>query len=137
MELLGPPERRERTPVDLDQIYPIDIQPFPRRQEKPQYPATGLPTSEACTARILFHVEVDGSVTPVRLEWEHPPDADFLKLFESSIRDAMAGWEYSPAHRIITTEQPDGSIEPKAIPIKAADRVIIRFRVVDGLGVVE
>ncbi|MBD3868493.1 MAG: hypothetical protein IFK94_10255 [Acidobacteria bacterium] len=49
----------------------------------------------------------------------------------------LAGWEFSPAHRIITTEHPDGLIDSKAIPIKSADRVIIRFHVVDGKGVVE
>jgi hypothetical protein len=137
MEILGPPPRREPTVEDLEKGYPTDLQAFARRQAKPDYPPEAVDGAQECTARILFHVEVDGTVTLVRLEWDPEPDSGFLQLFEDSIRNAMAGWEYSPAHRIITTEKPDGSIDSKAIPIKSADRVIIRFRIVDGKGVVE
>ena len=137
MELLGPPERRERTPADLGLTRPIDIQATPRRQGKPDYPRQALPSEQACAARILYHVEEDGSATLVRLEWDQAPDTSYLKLFEGTIRDAIAGWEFSPAHRLTIYENQDGVMESKAIPIKYADRVIIRFRVVDGRGVVE
>jgi hypothetical protein len=96
-----------------------------------------LPFIQSGTARILYHIEVDGSATLVRLEWDPAPDNDYIKLFEGSIQTAMAGWEFAPAHRIMTTEHPDGSIDSKAVPIKSADRVIIRFQVIDGKGVVE
>jgi hypothetical protein len=137
MEILGPPPRREPTPADLDRGYPTDLQAFARRQEKPSYPMEALPFVQSGTARILYHIEVDGSATLVRLEWDPGPDDDYLKLFEDSIQTAMAGWEFAPAHRIMTTEHPDGSIDSNAVPIKSADRVIIRFQVIDGKGVVE
>ena len=137
MELLGPPPRREPTPEDLDINHPMDIKAVPRRQGKPAYPPAGLPTEQACIARVLYHVEPDGSATLVHLEWDVPPGDAFTKLFEASIRDAIAGWEFSPAHRIITTEFPDGSRDSEAIPIKYADRAVIRFRVLEGRGVVE
>ena len=137
MELLGPPERRDPTPADLDLTRPMDIQAIPRRQGKPDYPPQALPTGQACAARILYHVEVDGSATLVRLEWDKAPDTSYLKLFEDSIRDAMAGWEFSPAHRLMIHEDQNGVLGSKAIPIKYADRVIIRFSVLDGKGIVE
>ena len=137
MEILGPPPRREPTPEDLRRPPHFETPAHARRQGKPEYPLEGLSTSQECMARILYHIEVDGSATLVRLEWDPAPGDGFLKLFEDSIREAITGWEFSPSHRLVPTEQPDGSIEPKAVPIKSADRVIIRFSVIEGRGVVE
>ncbi len=91
----------------------------------------------ACTARILYHVEVSGQATLIRLEWDVAPPPGHLEAFEDSITDAVDGWEFTAAFRIIREARDDGSIEPRIQPIPQAQHALVRFRVEDGKAVVE
>jgi hypothetical protein len=126
----GPrPEGVKRPPL----IYP----PQPLRQEPPEYPPEALDSEIGCTARLLYHVEKDGSPSLVRLEWEVTPPDQFLETFDATVRTAVEAWEFKPAYKIVPVELPDGAIEPEIIQVPSAHRALIRFRVIDGRGVVE
>jgi hypothetical protein len=123
------PEGEKRPPL----IYP----PEPLQQEAPEYPREALDSEVSCAARLLYHVESDGSASLVRLEWEKAPPEKFLATFDAAIRAAVAAWEFEPAQRVEPEKLPNGAIEPKMTPVPSAHRALIRFRVVDGRGVVE
>lgn len=127
------PESREPD----DRPPPLVIPPQALERPLPAYPETALADHVACTARVLFHVEPDGSVRLVRLEWDIPPPDEHVEAFESVIREVIPRWDYVPATRIEPRERPDGSIESKFRKIPKAQHSRIRFRVERGRGVVE
>ncbi len=135
LEHLPPPTpeplRKDQKPA------PLVLPPHPVTQSLPQYPQGVVEAEVSCSARLLYHVERDGSATLVRLEWEAAPPDEHLKAFEAAIRTATATWEFVPARKVVPVAQPDGSIEPEMQPVAEARRAIIRFRVEGGKGVVE
>ncbi len=116
---------------------PLVIPPAPFVQPLPVYPSQALEAEVACSARLLYHVERDGTARLVRLEWESAPPQEHLEVFEASIRNAIANWDFAPAQKIVPVKQPDGSIEPDGQPVPYAQHAIVGFRVVEGRGVVE
>lgn len=116
---------------------PMVLPPEPLSQSPPQYPKSAIEEEISGRAKLLYHVERDGSATLVRLEWLSAVPENHLEAFESAIETAVAGWTFTPARRIVPVTQPDGSIEPEMQPVAQAFRVIVRFRVEDGAGVVE
>jgi len=116
---------------------PLIIPPRILAQSLPQYPSGALEDGVACTARILYHVEVSGQATLVRVEWDVAPPSIHLGAFENSIADAVASWSFTAADRIIPEMQEDGSIESQIQPVPQAQHALIRFRVEDGKAVVE
>lgn len=116
---------------------PLIIPPQILAQDLPRYPGSALEEGVACTARILYHVEVSGRATLIRLEWDVPPPPVHLGAFEKAITDAVAGWAFNAAFRIIPETRDDGSIEPRHQPIPQAQHALVRFRVEDGQAVVE
>jgi outer membrane biosynthesis protein TonB len=115
---------------------PPEHPPVPLIQELPTYPPEALPSEIACTAYLLYHTEMDGTATFVRVDWIEPPPDDFLAAFESAVERAVQSWEFEPAFKIVPTEMDDGAIEPVIKKIRFASRARIRFMVVDGVGVV-
>ena len=91
----------------------------------------------ACSARVLYHIETSGSATLVRLEWDAPPPEQHREAFELAIQEAMAEWEFQPAMRVRGKKLPDGSTVPETRLVPKASYAVIRFRVVEGRGVVE
>jgi len=116
---------------------PRIIPPQVLAQHLPQYPSSALGDGVTCVARILYHIEVSGQATLVRLEWDIAPPADHLEAFEKSIVDAVALWAFHAAYRIIPETRDDGSIEPRNQSIPQAQHALVRFRVEDGKPVVE
>ena len=114
---------------------PIIIPPGPLHQILPKYPESALSEAVACVARILYHVEISGQATLVRLEWDDPPPAEYVTEFEEAIRTAISQWSFIPAVRIVSKTQDDGSIV--RTPVPKAQHALIRFRVEDGKAIVE
>jgi len=106
-------------------------------QALPRYPDAALGDEVHCTARLLYHIEVDGTASLVRLEWDPAPAAEYREAFEKAIREAVATWSYTAARRYRWKKNPDGSLEFEERAIPTARRAIIRFRVEKGRGVVE
>jgi hypothetical protein len=102
----------------------------------PSYPEVALADEVKCAARLLYHIQIDGSVTLVRLEWDEPPSSEYQLAFEEAIRDAIATWRYIPAKKWVPTKM-EGAIRtvPHAIP--KAERAIVGFHVEEGHGIVE
>lgn len=107
------------------------------KRDLPVYPQSALAEEVSCAARLLYHIQKDGRVTLVRLEWDDPPPVEHQQRFEESIQAAMAEWRFVPAVKIVSTELADGSLDLTRQPIPKAERAIVRFRVQDGRGVVE
>ena len=116
---------------------PLVIPPRPTVQSLPIYPKTALDDAVACVARILYHVEMSGEATLVRLEWDEPPPVEHLVDFEEAIGAAVAEWKFHAAFRIIPETQDDGSIEPVQKLLPKALHALIRFRVENGAPIVE
>ncbi len=110
--------------------------PVPIRQPLPEYPPEAVPLEIACTAYLLYHTEVDGSASFVRVDWTVLPPDDFVASFEDAIARAVESWEFEPAFKMVPAEMDNGSIEPVRKTIRFAARAIIRFMVVDGVGIV-
>jgi len=113
------------------------IPPSALKRPLPEYPEPALDEEIACTARLLYHVEASGAVKLVRLEWDVPPPPHHLAAFEASISEAISHWDYTPAVRIGVMKQPDGSVKSTYTTIPKAQHSLIRFRVVEGRGVVD
>ncbi len=116
---------------------PLIIPPQILAQHLPQYPGSALEDAVACTARILYHVEVSGTATLIRVGWDVAPPPVHLDAFEKSLADAVARWAFNAAYRIIPETRDDGSIETRHQPIPQAHHALVRFRVEDGQAVVE
>lgn len=115
---------------------PPEHPPIPVHQPLPEYPPEAVPLEIACTAYLLYHTEMDGSASFVRIDWTLPPPDGHIASFEAAIERAVEEWEFDPAFKIIPTEMDDGAIEPVRKTIRFAGRAIIRFMVVDGVGIV-
>lgn len=103
----------------------------------PSYPEAALPSEVACSAKLLYHIQTDGSAWLVRLEWAVPPPQDHRDSFEEALSEAVAEWRFTPARELAPKKMPDGSIEPEPRPIPTAVNAIIRFRMEEGKPVVE
>jgi hypothetical protein len=115
----------------------ISTPPVTLRQELPSYPEAAIADEIRCEARLLYHIETDGTARLVRLEWDLPPPDERRDAFESAIRNAVAGWEFVPSQRWTPVETEDGSTRRRPKPIPKAGRALVRFRVVDGTPIVE
>ncbi len=137
LEILPPPPSQPPPEGYEPKVRPPESAPVVRRQGLPRYPESALQSEVTCTARLLYHIQTDGSATLVLLEWDVPPPDEHLKAFEKAIKEAVGGWEFTPARRYVSTKMPDTSIRlvPKTIP--KAGRALIRFRVEKGRAVVE
>jgi hypothetical protein len=137
MEVLPPPPQKPVPEGHRTQPGRIVIPPIPKRLGPPRYPDAALGDEIACVAELLYHVEIDGTARLVRLEWQEPPPDEHLPEFEDTIRIAVADWEYTPALRLVPQKLPDGSTRIDHQPVPKARHAVVRFRVVNGKGVVE
>jgi hypothetical protein len=115
---------------------PPEHPPIPVHQPLPEYPPEAVASEIACTAYLLYHTEMDGSASFVRVDWTVPPPDDHIASFEAAIERAVESWEFEPAFKLVPTEMDDGAIEPVRKTIRFAGRAIVRFLVVDGVGIV-
>ena len=137
LELLPPPEPEQPSLGNVQKKPTPEASPETVSQALPRYPTSALEDRVACTARLLYHIQTDGSVTIVRLVWDPAPPQDHVEAFESAIRDAAATWEYMPAYRLRHKERDDGTAGFEKQLIPKARRAVIRFRVEGGQAVVE
>ena len=137
LEVLPPPPREPPPEGYTPRLRPPETPPETRRQSLPGYPESAVAFEVKCTARLLYHIQTDGSATLVRLEWEVPPPPEHLTRFEEKIQEAVASWEFIPAKKWVPTKMHDGSTTTVPHPIPKAERAVVRFRVEDGAGVVE
>ena len=135
IELLPPPVRI--APQGHEPPFRPELGPIELRQDLPAYPLSALGDAVACTARLLYHIETDGSASLVRLEWDEPPPPEHTDAFVSAIDAAMARWEFEPGRRWIKRTQPDGTSKREMQLIPKSGRALIRFRVDDGKPVVD
>ncbi len=137
LEVLPPPEFPPPPPGYKPSSLSPQIPPETIERPLPSYPDSALADEVACTARLLYHVETNGSARLVRLEWDLRPPEGHVASFESAIRDAVARWEFVPAVRFTRKEQPGKPTRYEKHVIPKAGRVLIRFRIADGKAVVE
>ena len=137
LEILPPPPRQPLPEGYKPKHRPHEIPPEVQDQALAGYPESAVADEVACTARLLYHILRDGSVTLVRLEWDEPPPPEHQASFEEKIREAILSWRFIPAKKWVPTRFEDGSITPVPQPIPIAERAIVRFRVEEGQGVVE
>ena len=137
LEILPPPPRQPLPVGYKPKFRPPETPPEVRERVLPTYPESAIATEIDCTARLLYHILRDGSVTLVRLEWDVPPPRQHRAEFEETIREAILEWRFIPGKKWVPTKLEDGSTRtiPQAIP--KAERAIVRFHVVEGQGVVE
>jgi hypothetical protein len=98
---------------------PAESAPEVVDQAPPSYPASALDDLVDCTARILYHIQTDGSAELVRLQWEPPPPSVHLEVFEAAIHEAIAGWAFVPGQQLAPWERPDGAFGFEWKPILA------------------
>lgn len=115
----------------------MSIGAAPLEQALPDYPASALGDEIACSVEILYHVQTDGSVRIVRLDWRLMPPREHLQAFEDALAAAVAGWRFEPAWRYRQVEDEEGKPRFVVQKIPSAQRVLIRFRVEHGQAVVE
>jgi hypothetical protein len=60
-----------------------------------------------------------------------------VAAFERAIRDAVEGWRFEAAQRLLLRTLPDGSGGFERRPIPVARHAIVRFRVEGGRPIVE
>lgn len=137
IEILPPPPYEPLPEGVRPRFGPMVFPPEVLKRDPPVYPESVVAEEVSCTARLLYHIQQDGLVTLVRLEWDDPPPADHQELFEESIRTAILEWRFLPAVKIVATELDDGSLDLERQPVPKAERAIVRFRVEGGRGIVE
>ena len=137
LEVLPPPPRQPTPEGYTPKLRPPETAPEVQERNLPLYPEAALDDQIACVVRLLYHIQPDGSVNLVRLEWDDHPPPDHEAAFEASIRDAISHWRYTPGKKWVPTKMEDGSTTtvPQAIP--KSERAIVRFRVKNGQGIVE
>lgn len=131
-----PPDGLEPTVRTEAELPPPQAAPTTLEQALPEYPQAALTDEVACSAEVLYHIETDGGARLVRLEWEIAPPDEHRAVFETAIRDAIAGWRFVPAKRIRRDFDADGKLHWEEQPIPKAKRALIDFRVVEGRGTV-
>jgi hypothetical protein len=136
LELLPSPEP-ERTPDVAPTTLRPEAAPETLRQSLPAYPPPAVDEEVACTARILYHMETDGTATLVELTWGPPPPTDHLPAFESAIEEAVASWRFNPAYQLIYEKRAGEVVGFEKRLIPKARSAAIHFRVEGGKGVVE
>jgi len=137
LEILPPPPYEPLPEGVRPTLRPPETPPKVQDRMPPSYPDSALSEEIACAAKLLYHIQKDGSVTLVRLEWDEPPPSRFEESFEEEIRTAMLAWRFIPAKKLVPTTLEDGSIDLVPHPIPKAERAIVRFRVQEGRGIVE
>lgn len=137
LELLPAPEPPPPRPAERPRPARPEIAITTLSQELPEYPAAALEDRVTCTARLLYHIQTDGSADLIRLEWDAAPPEQHVAAFEASIDRTVETWKFVPAIRLIPRQASDGgqTYESKVIP--KAGRALIRFRVEEGKPVVE
>lgn len=135
VEAFAPPpvESAETSPAE-----PIPMSP-PRVLDRPlpKYPGSAVADGIECRARVLYHILPDGHGKLVSLEWEAPPPPEHVEAFETALRAAVAAWTFEPAVVLKRKALPDGSYRWEEQRIPVAEYARVRFRVVDGVPVVE
>jgi len=137
LEDVPPPPRNPPSESYTPTRRPFEVPPRPLSKRLPLYPDSALPSEVTCVGRILYHVEVDGSATLVRLNWDVAPPDRFMAAFELAIRAAIDDWEFRPAVQVTPEKHPDGTVTPQNKFVPKARYAVIRFRVEQGQGVVE
>ena len=137
LEVLPPPPYEPLPegirPTPGPRVTPFQVQ----TRTLPSYPDVAVAEGIVCSAKLLYHILRNGSVTLVRLERDASPPPEYEAVFEEEIRKAMLAWRFIPAKKWVRTEREDGSIDLVPQPIPKAERAIVRFHVEQGRGIVE
>ena len=137
LEILPAVEPQSSYQTDAQKRPPPETAPQTLSQSLPTYPPSALEHGVACSARLLYHIQTDGSATLVRLAWDSSPPQEHLEAFESAIRAAVATWEFKPAMQLRLKTLADGSARFDKRVIPKAGHAIIRFRVDEGKAVID
>jgi len=132
-----PPEPPPPALRDQSKRPPPEAAPETLSQALPAYPVSALEDGVSCTARLLYHIQTDGSAELVSLEWELAPPGEHREAFEPAILAAVGTWEFAPAYQLRLRIQPDESAHFEKRPIPKAAHALVRFQVEDGQPVVQ
>ena len=131
------PQSEPSIRVESEQRPPPEGAPATLQQDSPVYPESAIEARVTCAARLLYHIETDGTASVARIDWDVAPPEPHAPAFEATIHDAVATWRFQPAFQQVFRELPDGSYRFEKKPIPKAVTAVIRFRVVDGVPIVD